>query len=277
MSEATWLEVEGASLSAESVHQHGADGVPLVFLHAGVADGRMWQAQWDAFAGQHPLLRYDRRGFGQTRIHEARPYSRTRDLLAVMEAAGLRRAVLVGCSQGGRVALDLAVAHPDRVAALVLVAPAVNGAPAPELEGSVKMLSEAIDAAIAAGNLDAANQLEAQLWLDGPSAPRGRVTGAARELFLAMNAIALASPDPGPAAEEPSAWMRLEQIGRPTLVLWGDLDLPHLQARCETLVQRLPDARRVVLEGTAHLPGLEAPERFNAALSEFVQSLGPVA
>jgi len=121
--------------------------------------------------------------------------------------------------------------------------------------------------------VQAANQLEAQLWLDGPLAPRGRVTGAARELFLDMNGIALAAADPGSAVDEPSAWVRLEQIGRPTLVVWGNLDLPHLQERCELLVQRIPGAKRVVLEGTAHLPGLEAPERFNAALADFLQAL----
>lgn len=273
MSEATWLDLEGATLAAEHEHRKGADGLPLVFLHAGVADGRMWQPQWDAFVEQHPLLRYDRRGFGRTRVHEARPYSRTFDLMAVLDAAGLQRSVLVGCSQGGRVALDLAIARPDRVAALVLVAPAVNGAPVPELQGELKALDEAIDAAVEAGNLEAANQLEAQMWLDGPAAPRGRVTGAARELFLDMNGIALAAADPGTAVDEPSAWVRLEQIGRPTLVIWGDLDVPYLQERCETLVQRIPGAQRVVLEGTAHLPGLEAPTRFNAALADFLATL----
>lgn len=273
MSAITWVDVPGAQLAAEFDRPAAAPGLPLVFLHAGVADGRMWQAQWDAFAEDHPRLRYDRRGFGQSRTLQAQPYSRSFDLLAVLEHFGLPRVVLVGCSQGGRVALDLAIARPDRVAALVLVAPAVSGAPTPELQGTVKALADAADAAIAAGNLDAANQLQAQLWLDGPTAPRGRVAGTARELFLDMNAIALAAPEPGAAVDEPSAWVRLEQIGRPTLVLWGDLDLPHLQDRCETLVQRIPGARRVRLDGTAHLPGLEAPARFNAALAEFLKGL----
>jgi pimeloyl-ACP methyl ester carboxylesterase len=62
----------------------------------------------------------------------------------------------------------------------------------------------------------------------------------------------------------------VEQLRVPTLVLWGDLDLPHLQLRCQTLVQRIPGAQRVVLEGTAHLPGLEAPARFNTALAAWL-------
>ncbi len=266
------VDVAGATLHADWAPGTDPAAPTLVFLHAGVTDGRLWQPQWDAF-GRHPRLRHDRRGFGRTRILAPTPYSRTADLWAVMDAAGVERAVLVGCSQGGRVAVDAALARPERVAALVLVAPAINGAPHPTLEGAVKALDEAADAAIDAGRLDEANELEAQLWLDGPLAPRGRVGGAERALFLAMNAIALASPDPGPAAEEPAAWPRVEQLRMPTLVMWGDLDLPHLQARCATLAQRIPGARACLLAGTAHLPNLEAPARFNAALADFLGTL----
>ncbi len=274
-----FVPVPGAELAAEFVQ--AGSGVPLAFLHAGVADGRMWQPQWDACAGTHPLLRYDRRGFGRTRVLQARPYSRSSDLLAVLDAAGWPHAVLVACSQGGRVALDTTLAQPSRVRALVLVAPAVGGAPAPDdaaLTAPVQALQAAIEAADNAGDLDTVNRLEARLWLDGPAAPEGRVGGAERALFLDMNAIALRAADPGTATEPAmAAWEQLEAIQVPTLVLWGSLDLPHLQARCATLVQRIPGARRVVLEGTAHLPGLEAPARFNTALADFLRSLAPPA
>jgi pimeloyl-ACP methyl ester carboxylesterase len=269
------VPVPGAELAAETVQ--AAIGTPLAFLHAGVADGRMWQPQWDAFAASHPLLRYDRRGFGRTRVLQAQPYARSDDLVAVLDAVAWPRAVLVGCSQGGRVALDTALAHPARVHALVLVAPAVGGAPVPDdavMTAPVLAQSAAIEAAEKAGDVDAVNALEARLWLDGPAAPEGRIGGAERALFLDMNAIALRAADPGTAVEpHTSAWERLEAISVPTLVLWGDLDLPHLQARCERLVQRIPGARRVVLHDTAHLPGLEAPARFNAALADFLRTL----
>lgn len=268
------VEVDGASLMAEVSQCTGATHLPLVFLHAGVADGRMWQPQWDAFQSAHPMLRYDRRGFGQSRTTAAVPYSRTRDLWAVLDAVAWDRVVLVGCSQGGRVAVDAALAQPGRVAALVLVAPAIGGAPEPALSAEAQALDEAIDAADEAGQVDLANELEAQLWLDGPSSPAGRVGGAVRDLFLSMNGIALRADDPGPVQDEPPAWERLEQLNVPTLVLWGDLDLPHLQGRCQQLLQRIPGAEGGVLPGTAHLPGLEAPGPFNDALARFLR--GPV-
>lgn len=272
MNATTWVEVNGAVLAAE--FQKGIkDELPLVFLHAGVADGRMWQAQWDHFATSHTLLRYDRRGFGLSRHLHAAPHSRVADLWAVMDAAGLDRAMLIGCSQGGRVALDAALARPDRVAALVLVAPAVSGAPKPELDANVRALSVAIDAACEAGDVDRANELEAALWLEGPTSQRGRVGSEARALFLAMNDIALRAADAGSVIEELPAWERLEQIHVPTMVLWGDLDLLHLQARCKELARRIPAAVSVLLQDTAHLPGLEAPERFNVALEDFLRNL----
>ena len=263
------VEVDGAVLAVEFVPGRQTQATPVVFLHAGIADSRMWDAQQAMTTEFRPTLRYDRRGFGATRIHRQAAHSLVGDLCAVLDAVGIERALIVGCSQGGRVALDLALAMPGRAASLVLSAPAVSGAPVGVLEGSTRRLCNAIEVAEAAADVDGVNELEAQLWLDGPEGPAGRVGGPARGLFLDMNGKALRSSAVGDVLEAPSAWDRLGDIHCPTLVLWGDLDLPHLKDRCEVLVQRIAGARRVVLAGVAHLPALEAPGRFNAELKAF--------
>lgn len=194
-----------------------------------------------------------------------------------MDAVGVDRAVLIGCSQGGRIAVDAALARPDRVHALVLVAPAVTGAPQAVLDDRLRRLSDAIGAASAAGDVDAVNELEAQLWLDGPTSRAERVKGPARRLFLHMNGIALRAADPGKAIDEPSAWERLHQIAMPSLLVWGDLDLAPVQALCEAMVQRLPNAQRAVLSDTAHLPPLEDPAPFNAEVQRFLGLSEPLA
>jgi pimeloyl-ACP methyl ester carboxylesterase len=268
-----WIDVGAAVLAAECSAGAQQRGRPLVLLHAGVADSRMWQAQAQAFGAAHSLLRYDRRGFGQSRTLEPAAHSHLGDLWAVMDAAGLQQAVLIGCSQGGRIALDAALAKPQRVHALVLVAPAVSGAPRADLAGPAAALDAAIEVASEAADLDAVNELEAQLWLDGPASPRGRVSGSARTLFLDMNGIALRAADAGPCVEPPSAWECLPSIQAPTTVIWGHLDLPHVQARCEHLVQGIPQARPVRMAGVAHLPPLEAPARFNAELQAVLDGL----
>ncbi|HEV6966939.1 alpha/beta hydrolase [Roseateles sp.] len=262
-----WIPVDGAELAVE--YRPHADGrPPLAFLHAGVSDGRLWDGAMAAAAGQRSALRMDRRGFGQTCVLAARPHAMAADLLAVLDALALPRVELVGCSQGGRLAIDFALAHPDRVAGLTLVAPAVTGAPTPDLDAQVQGLADAIEAAEQAGDLDEVNRLEARLWLDGPAAPEGRVAGAARTLFLDMNGRALRSPPAGDLVDAPPAWPRLEALPGPVRLVWGDLDLPHLVERCEQMAQRLPGAQAWRLRGAAHLPSLEAPERFNGVLRE---------
>jgi pimeloyl-ACP methyl ester carboxylesterase len=148
------------------------------------------------------------------------------------------------------------------VAGIVLVAPAVSGATdTEEADPDTERLSDLIEAADAAGDLAEVNRLEVRLWLDGPAGPEGRVSGAARDLVLAMNAIALSHDAEDQAlASEVDAWHRLDQIQVPVTVAWGDLDVPVLMDRSRHLATQLPDARNRVIPQTAHLPYLERPD-----------------
>ncbi|MCF6379359.1 alpha/beta hydrolase [Nocardioides KLBMP 9356] len=247
------------------------DGPALVFLHAGVADRRMWDGVVETVAGTHRTVAYDRRGFGGTPPHKE-AYSHTNDLLAVLDAAGISHATLVGCSQGGKVALDFTLAHPERVSALVLVAPAVGGAPAVDtFPQDVEALLEDLEAAEESEDLDRLNLLEARVWLDGVLGAEGRVQGDLRDLFVEMNGVALqAAPQVGEETPPPPAWPRLGEIAVPTLLVWGDLDFPHAQERCQTMSELIPDARGRVMHGTAHLPSFEDPESFSTLLTDFL-------
>jgi pimeloyl-ACP methyl ester carboxylesterase len=250
-------------------------GDAVVCLHAGVCDRRMWQGQQQALADRWRLVAYDRRGFGGT-SYEPERFSHVDDLIAVLDGLGLQRAVLVGCSQGGRISIDTALAHPQRVRALVLVAAAISGAPEGSDEGwspALRTRIAALEAAEARGDIDAVNELEAQIWLDGPEAAPGRVGGALRELFLSMNGIALRAVSPGEAVAAPSAWERLHELRVPTLVIWGPLDFATLQERMRQVVAQVPGARGEVIASTAHLPNLEQPDRFNALLRGFLSAL----
>ncbi|MGD1878837.1 MAG: alpha/beta fold hydrolase [Kiloniellaceae bacterium] len=251
-------------------------GPAVVFLHAGVADKRMWQNQIAALAPRHRVVAYDRRGFGETK-GRAETFSHVDDLLAVLDHLAIGHAVLAGCSQGGRIAIDFALTHPDRVAGLFLAAPAVTGAPSPEdFPPPVEALLELLEEAEEDEDLDRLNLLEAWMWLDGPGSEEGRVGGAVRDLFLAMNATALYAEDPGretnPAAF-PAAYARLADLKMPAQVVWGDADFPHIQQRCVHLVQAMPQALGSVIPGTAHLPNLEQPDVFNGHLNAFLDGL----
>jgi pimeloyl-ACP methyl ester carboxylesterase len=245
-------------------------GDPIVFLHAAVCDSRMWRAQLDAIGASHKAIAYDRRGFGETRA-EKEDFSAIADLLAVIDAVGNGApAILVGCSQGGRIALDTALLHPSHVRALVLIAPAASGAPEPIYPPDIEDLMARLKDAEQARDLDRVNFVKAHLWLDGPLQPEGRVTGEARKLFLDMNVIALRSPPIGSNLDVAPTFHRLGEISAPSLVLWGDLDFPHIQERCRHIAMTMPNASGRMLTGTAHLPSLERPTEITRLLAEFI-------
>jgi pimeloyl-ACP methyl ester carboxylesterase len=252
---------------------------PVLLLHPGVADRRCWHRLAGEIGGAHRPISYDRRGFGAT-TYEPERYSHVDDAVAVLDAAGVGAAVVVGNSMGGRVALELALAHPGRVAGLVLIAPSVRGAPCDlPLPPTVTRLEDAIDAAEEAGDLEQLNKLEAHVWLDGPEQPEGRVSGAARALFLDMNGIALAAPDPGPEIEAEAAgataWERLGEVTVPALVAVGEYDMPDAHQVAEGTGARLPGGRFVGLPGVAHLPQLEGNEVLRCEVTAFPAEVAP--
>ena len=192
----------------------------------------------------YAVVAYDRRGFGESPL-SPEPFTHVEDLRAVLGAVGAERAWLVGSSAGGRVAVDAALAYPERVAGLVLLAPAVSGEPDVESDPETERLDALMEAADAAGDLDEVNRLEAWLWLDGPAGPEGRVSGPVRELFLAMNAIALRAEAESPAGAGNSkidAWSRLAEI---TVPVHGGLG----RARHRGAQRPLPGAGRAAARG----------------------------
>lgn len=259
-----------AELAYESTPSR-PDGGAVLLMHAGVNDRRSWASLTPRLSARLQVIAYDARGFGDTR-YQPEPYSPVADALAVLDAAGVQRASVVGASMGGRTALDFALTHPDRVDRLVLIGPGISGAPVivddPE---PVRTLAEAMAAADDRGDVDEVNRLEAHLWLDGPTAAEGRVTGAARELFLDMNGKALRAEDPGDRLPiDPPAWDRLAEVSVPTLVLDGELDLDEVHDRCTAVAEQVPGAELIRLPGVAHLPHLENDQTCLDAIARFL-------
>jgi len=178
------------TLNVARIHyERSGTGFPVLFIHAGIADSRMWEPQARAWADQFDMIRPDLRGFGDSELPPA-PYSNRLDLVALLDYLGVDRAHVVGCSMGGGLDIDFALAHPDRISKLVLVGSAIGGfAFRPE---HAHLFSEAASAR-KAGDLEALNQAMLHLFLDGPERPRGYVAGPLRELFLDMNGRALRS------------------------------------------------------------------------------------
>lgn len=248
-------------------------GLPVVFLHAGVADRRMWAAQMAAVAaaGFH-VIAYDRRGFGETESPDE-PFGHLADLEAVLDQLGVGAAILVGASTGGALAIDFALEHPDRTIGLVLVGTAISGAPEPELPEEAEALFDARAYAVERRQWGSVARIDARLWLDGPLSEEGRVEGEARDLFIEMDREALQKPALHEEEEPQPAIDNIEAIAAPVLLVAGELDFPHILERQEELSERLENAFALTMEETAHLPSLERPELFDSALLEFLEAV----
>jgi pimeloyl-ACP methyl ester carboxylesterase len=211
------------------------------------------------------VVAYDRRGFGET-PPGPETFSHLDDLLAVLDATTDGPAWLVGNSMGGALALDAAVSAPERVAGLVLIAPAVSGQPDPdELDPQLRRGMAAWEAV--SGDPEALLAFETQWWLDGPDAPAGRVGGAARELALEMNRTIIANREPeGAGHPGVDAWPRLGELDMPVTIFCGNRDEDFAIATCRELAEQIPGARFELLPGVAHLPMLEIPEQLAALI-----------
>lgn len=244
-------------------------GLPLLMLHAGVADSRMWEPQVAVFADTFQVIRCDLRGFGHSALPDG-PFAHYEDVLALLNALGVERAWLMGASFGGRIAVDFCLSYPDRVRGLLLVAPALGGMPdSPEMEA----FGEQEDALLEAGKVDEAAALNVTMWVDGPFRDDRAVAPEIRAQVAAMQKQAFLQPIPPNAAlrwAEPPAMERLEEIRVPVLLLSGGLDVPVFTHLAETMAQRLPRVRHVIFPDAGHLVSLENPPRFNPLIAEFI-------
>jgi pimeloyl-ACP methyl ester carboxylesterase len=262
------VAVHGSTLCAD---RWPAAAPTVVMLHSGVTDRRSWYAVADALEDVADVIAYDRRGYGTTDVGEL-DFRHVEDLRTVIDRLTTGPVILVGNSMGGRIALDFALSHPDLVTGLVLLAPAVSGAPEPtDLDAATLVLDERLDRAWADEDKTEVVRLETWLWLDGPTGAEGRVSGPARRLAEDMNRVIVGRDEDEAAGDAGlDTWSRLEEIDVPAVVGCGDLDVPFLVDQSRRLAERLPNARFVLLPGVAHLPGLEQPEMVAALVREML-------
>jgi 3-oxoadipate enol-lactonase len=265
--ESGFAEIE----KARFYYEIAGEGRPLVLVHAGITDARMWDEQFRIFARSFRVIRYDRRGFGRTAMSGGR-YSQHEDLRGLLEFLGIERAILLGCSQGGKTVLDFTLEHPSMTRALVLVSSALGGF---EFEGEQPRQWAELALADEAGDTERVNELELQIWVDGPHRAPGEVDATLREQVREMNRIALSTPEPSGVEQplEPAAINRLGEIQVPTLIITGDLDTHRTLSAARVLAEKIQGALTVVIRGTAHLPNMERPEEFNHHVLSFLNSL----
>lgn len=250
--------------------QLAGDGPAVLFIHAGVADSRMWRGQMDSL-DKYRRVALDLRGFGKT-VWVPEAYADWKDAVAVLDHLDIESAVIVGCSIGGGIAMHLALSAPERVDGLVLIGAAARGWEPVEGWTDLPEWDEAI-AASKRGDTERVLELEAQIWLAGPGRSLDDMDEALVKLFIEMDRIPMATEDERDEyveAFEPPVNDQLDLITTPTLTVVGAYDQPEMIESAGYLAGRLSDRPHVAIEDAAHLPPLEQSAAFNTVLAEFL-------
>ena len=275
MDEAPIAPAPGGRTAGGIAFDDEGSGEPVVLLHAGVADRRMWGVHVPALAGAHRVVRSDARGFGES-LPPTGPWSHHTDLLALLDELLISRAHLVGTSMGAGIAVEAALARPDVVASLVLAAPggALFGEAPPELRPVWTAEVDALDA----GDLDAAVDVNLRAWVDGPDRTPETVDPEVRAFVGRMQREAFELPewDTESAPEHelsPPASGRFAELRCPVLVIVGENDQPSVIASAERIAAEAPDVRFAVWPGVAHMLTLERPDTFVDAVLAFLEEV----
>lgn len=259
------VRVPGSTLFYESA----GTGSPVILLHGGNLDRRMWDAEFGALQRTHRVIRYDARGYGRSGASDT-AFSAHHDLRALMDALQLPRASLVGLSLGGRVAMDFALAHPERVDRLVLVAPGMSGGTWAE-DADTAWLAVAREAAKRQDSVAVARAWLGSAYIrtalrDSTTAKRVRQWVEDQSPFWAG---VVRHPDLEVEAAPPAAG-RLAELTAPILLVVGTADTPFILDVARAIQAQAARVQRVDIPGVGHMVNLEAPGPFREALLAFL-------
>lgn len=244
-------------------YEVAGSGHPLVLMYGFSLDTRMWDGQFEVFAQQYRVLRYDARGFGQSALPTKANENHSDDLRALMNDLGLDSAHLVGLSMGGRNAINFALDYPDATDTLLLADAGVEGFPRTEASPTVATMSHA-----KRYGLDSAKAFWLRHALFAPAHENQSVASQLRQMvedYSGWHWLNATSLD----ASGLPAVKRLHMIEVPTLVIVGERDLPDYHDMAETMATQIPDAKKIVIPKVGHLSNMEASESFNELVLEF--------
>jgi 3-oxoadipate enol-lactonase len=272
MFEHTSVQTGFADINEGSLYYEVAgNGPTLILAHAGIANRRMWDDQFLAFAQNYRVLRFDFWGFGKSTIAKDNFYLH-KDLYQLLKFLKVEQAHLVGCSLGGRVVIDMALAFPQMVSSLVLVSSGLGG-----YQFAGEAFERFIEELIAARERDDRDQmieLKLRLWVDGRSRTPDQVDPQVREKAREMLLGPLGMQGEGEPLE-PAAIGRLSEINVPALIMLGDRDEANIATIADLLAENIRGARKIIVPDTAHLLNMEKSEYFNRVVLEFLRNNRP--
>jgi 3-oxoadipate enol-lactonase len=255
-----YLDLNGSKLHFEEC---GAGPEALVLIHDGIAHSAVWDDVWGAFCKDFHTIRYDRPGYGLS-APATNWHTETDDLFALLRHLKIKRAILVGSSHGGAIAIQFTLAHSAMIAELVLVGAVVGG-----YGFSDHFLDRTVENQKPMEKNDVAGLIKN--WTNDKYVLAADHPTARKKLHDLPTANPQDLTHQDLATDMPSALPRLHEIRVPTLILVGDADIPDVHAHAGVIETAIPNSRRVVIRDAGHLMYLELPEEFSRVVITFLQ------
>jgi 2-succinyl-6-hydroxy-2,4-cyclohexadiene-1-carboxylate synthase len=252
-------------LPGASLHGETRGGNPTaVFLHGFGGSLSDWDGIWDHLDPAISAIRYDQRGFGQSRPGDDQPFAHADDLLALLDAQGMEHADLIGMSMGGSIAIQFALDHPGRVRRLVLISTGLMGW---DWSDEWRTLWRGMTSLARAGNMDEARQC----WFDHPLFKAARADPH-RAAHLKASIAGYSGAEWVIDHQRPvmPAIERLSMLTPPTLLLSGTRDMPDFRLIADLITASAPDVTRIDYPAHGHMLTLEAPIACTEAISPFL-------
>jgi pimeloyl-ACP methyl ester carboxylesterase len=262
---------EGWDVVSEGSLHWEAGGVGqgwIVMLHGGGLDLRQWDDEFEWLRRRNHVLRFDQRGHGRSPA-PVEPFAPHEDLRELLDHRGIGKTLLVGHSDGGRVAIDFALLHPERLAGLFLLAPGLSGWSADRAELDAWL--QPILAAVEQGE----RERVLELWLASPSFAAARENPDAEPKLerLMRDNVETWFQAPNELPLDPPAAERLSELTLPVRVLVGRRDAPEFLRIAEAIGAHVPSAQIVWVDGAGHALDLERPEVVRKELARFLDDL----
>jgi len=260
------FDVKGGKLYFETA----GEGHPLVLIHGGLMDSRMWDGQMEYFSQHFQVIRYDIRGYGRSEGSQER-FSHIEDLLVLFEFLKIDKAHILGLSMGGMIAIDFVLEYPDKSTSLIPVASALNGYLYKDAENLIQKYTDIIKTAKEKG-LEAAAELVLEMPYFAPITRDQSMTVKLMEM-IKHNFNNWSLPQDNAIWPQPLSIQRIASIKIPTLVLAGDSDVSDILGVADVLANKIPGAKKVLIPGAGHHLNLENPVAFNQIVVEFLLNI----
>jgi 3-oxoadipate enol-lactonase len=259
---------------AKIYYEEKGTGTPFIMIHGGFIDRRMWDNQFDYFSKEYRVIRYDVRNHGLT-TSDSDKYTNYEDLNSIMEKLKIDKAIVMGLSMGGLITIDFALAHPEKVLAIIPVSTGISGNTNKDKDW--KEFDKNLNDAFEKDDIKLAAEYMLRAWTDGPKRTPKQMDKTIRDKVKKMLLETFKKWDSRLILQrlDPPAIDRLSEIKVPVLTICGDIDMQGIIDLADKIEKSIPGSRKFVIKNAAHMVNMEFPKEFNEIVEKFLNEINP--